>query len=225
MPHEFVAEFGSSFCVIRLKYRTDCGIIDNEANVRGQPQKIGIYGGFGMNDVISLISHESVKIQAKALWLIGEMGLVYPESVKAAVPVIASFLDSKVSLLRECAVNALGRIGRGGYHVIEQYWSSLFRFANDDDAKVRLSFIWASENIATNTPDIYERYMPVFEKLLHDADDKVRMEAPEIFRVLGKRRPEFVQPFLETLQRISENDENRVVRIHCLGAIKAASLK
>ena len=63
--------------------------------------------------------------------------------------------------------------------------------------------------------------MPVFERLLHDADDKVRMEAPEIFRVLGKRRPEFVQPYLETLQHISESDDNRVVRIHCLGAIKA----
>lgn len=175
--------------------------------------------------VASLLSHESVKIQAKALWLIGEMGLVYPESVKAVVPVIASFCDSQVSLLRERAVNALGRIGRGDYHVIEQHWSSLFRFANDEDAKVRLSFIWASENIATNTPDIYENYMPIFEKLLHDTDDKVRMEAPEIFRVLGKRRAEFVQSYLETLQRISETDDNRVVRIHCLGAIKAASSK
>ena len=175
--------------------------------------------------VASLLSHESVKIQAKALWLIGEMGLVYPESVKAVVPVIASFCDSQVSLLRKRAVNALGRIGRGDYHVIEQYWSSLFRFANDEDAKVRLSFIWASENIATNTPDIYENYMPIFEKLLHDTDDKVRMEAPEIFRVLGKRRSEFVQPYLETLQHISESDDNRVVRIHCLGAIKAATSK
>lgn len=153
------------------------------------------------------------------------MGLAYPQSVKAAVPVIASFLDSKVSLLRERAVNALGRIGRADYHLIEQYWSSLFRFANDEDAKVRLSFIWASENIATNTPDIYEGYMPVYEGLLHDTDDKVRMEAPEIFRVLGKRRLEFVQPYLETLQHISESDDNRVVRIHCLGAIKAATSK
>ena len=175
--------------------------------------------------VASLLSHESVKIQAKALWLIGEMGLVYPQSVKAAVPVIASFLDSKVSLLRERAVNALGRIGRGDYHVIEHYWSSLFHFANDEDAKVRLSFIWASENIATNTPDIYEGYMSVFARLLHDTDDKVRMEAPELFRVLGKRRSEFVQPYLETLQHISESDDNRVVRIHCLGAIKAATSK
>ena len=175
--------------------------------------------------VASLLSHKSVKIQAKALWLIGEMGLSYPQSVKDTVPVIASFLDSNVSLLRERAVNALGRIGRGDYHLIEQYWSILFRFANDEDAKVRLSFIWASENIATNTPDIYENYMPIFEKLLHDTDDKVRMEAPEIFRVLGKRRSEFVQPYIETLQHISESDGNRVVRIHCLGAIKAATSK
>ena len=123
--------------------------------------------------VSSLLTHESVKIQAKVLWLLGEMG------------------------------------------------KDLFRFADDEEPKVRLSFIWASENIATNTPGIYENHMPVFEKLLHDEDDKVRMEAPEIFRVLGKRRPEFVSPYLERLKEISETDDNRVVRIHCLGAIKA----
>ena len=175
--------------------------------------------------VSSLLAHESVRIQAKALWLLGEMGLAYPLSVQDAVPAIVSFFDSPVPLLRERAVNALGRIGRGDYHVIEPYWKSLFRFASDRDAKVRLSFFWASENIATNMPDVYENHMPVFAVLLHDADDKVRMEAPEIFRVLGKRRPEFVKPFAEQLQRISETDENRVVRIHCLGAIKATGLK
>ena len=173
--------------------------------------------------VSSLITHDSVKIQAKALWLLGEMGLSYPQSVQDAVPAIASFLDSPEPLLRERAVNALGRIGRGSYPAIEPHWAGLFRFASDEASKVRLAFIWASENIATNAPDIYEGHMPIFEKLLHDADDKVRMEAPEIFRVLGKRRPEFVRPFLEQLQRISEIDSNRVVRIHCLGAIKATA--
>ncbi len=175
--------------------------------------------------VSSLLTHESVKIQAKALWLLGEMGLVHPQSVQDAVSVIASFLDNPEPLLRERAVNALGRIGRGDYSVIEPYWADLFRFASDEEPKVRLAFIWASENIATNTPDIYEDHMPVFEKLLYDADDKVRMEAPEIFRVLGKRRPEFVRPFVEQLQKISETDENRIVRIHCLGAIKATEKK
>ncbi len=171
--------------------------------------------------VSSLLAHDSVKIQAKALWLLGEMGLEYPLKVQDAVPAIVSFCDSEESLLRERAVNALGRIGRGNCCVIQPYWTDLFRFASDDEANVRLSFIWASENIATNTPDIYENHMSVFEKLLHDENDKVRMEAPEIFRVLGKRRPEFVRPFVEQLQRISETDDNRVVRIHCLGAFKA----
>lgn len=175
--------------------------------------------------VSSLLGHESVKIKAKALWPLGEMGLVYPLLVQDSIPVIASFCDSSDSLLRERAVNALGRIGRGNYQVIESYWIGLFRFASDEEPKVRLSFIWASENIATNTPDIYANYMTIFETLLHDADDKVRMEAPEIFRVLGKRRPEFVRPYVEQLQRISETDENRVVRIHCLGAIKATTSK
>ena len=172
--------------------------------------------------VSSLLSHESVKIQAKSLWLLGEIGLAYPLSVQDTVPVIASFLDSPTPLLRERAVNALGRIGRASFPLIEPYWTDLFRFASDEDAKVRLSFIWASENIAVNTPGVYQDSMPVFEKLLHDADDRVRMEAPEIFRVIGKRRPEFIRPFLEALRQLSETDENRVVRIHCLGAIKAA---
>ena len=171
--------------------------------------------------VSSLLDHNSVKIQAKALWLFGEMGLSYPSEVEDMVPVVASFFDSTVPLLRERAVNALGRIGRGSYHVIERYWLELFRFASDEDAKVRLSFVWASENIATNTPDIYYDYMPLFEELLHDEDDKVRMEAPEMFRVMGKRRPEFVMPYIEQLQILSESDDNQVVRIHCQGAIKA----
>ena len=170
--------------------------------------------------VSSLLCHESAKIKAKALWLIGEMGLLYSDDVRHSVSVIASYFVSDIPLLRERAVNAIGRIGRGDYGVVEEYWAEMFRFAGDEEPNVRLSFIWASENIATNTPDIYADYMSVFEKLLSDDDERVRMEAPEIFRVLGKRRPEFVRPYEQILKKISETDENRVVRIHCLGALK-----
>ena len=82
-----------------------------------------------------------------------DTGLEHPKEVKESVKEIVSFCDSQVPLLRERAVNALGRIGRADYHLIEEYWEDLFRFASDEDPKVRLSFIWASENIATNTPD------------------------------------------------------------------------
>ena len=66
---------------------------------------------------------------------------------------ITSFLERPEPLLRERAVNALDRIGRADYSLIEPYWKELFRFADDEEPKVRLSFIWASENIATNTPE------------------------------------------------------------------------
>ena len=119
-------------------------------------------------------------------------------------------------------MNALGRIGRGCYASIEPYLTGLFRFAHDEEASVRLAFIWASENVATNTPDPYEDYLPLFAELLHEPDEKVRMEAPEMFRVLGKRRPELLEPYLDLLRNIAETDSNRVVRIHCLGAVRAA---
>ncbi|MBQ6509479.1 MAG: HEAT repeat domain-containing protein [Flexilinea sp.] len=173
--------------------------------------------------VSSLLADDSIRIKAKTLWLLGEMGLCFPTAVENTIPAIASFCDDPEPLLRERAVNALGRIGRGSYRLIEPYWAGLFRFARDNEANVRLAFIWASENIATNTPDPYENHMPVFSELLHDSDDRVRMEAPEIFRVLGKRRPEFVKPYIDQLQILSETDSNRVVRIHCSGAIRAAA--
>lgn len=171
--------------------------------------------------VFSLLANDSVKIKAKALWLLAEMGLEYPDSVKESVPQIAFFCKSDEAILRERALNALGRIGRADFKLVKPYWKDLFSFAKDSAPKVRLAFIWASENIATNTPDIYESRMEIFEKLLYDEDDKVRMEAPEIFRVLGKRRPQFVRPFLDELKKVSQEDSNRVVRIHCQGAIKA----
>lgn len=171
--------------------------------------------------VESLLSADSVKIKSKALWMLGEMGLAFPSSIKSRVATIASFRNSTEPILRERAINALGRIGRGCFNSVEPYWDDLFRFAHDEDASVRLAFIWASENIATNTPDPYKDHMPLFAELLHDSDDRVRMEAPEIFRVLGKRKPDFVKPYIERLRNIAETDSNRVVKIHCQGAIRA----
>lgn len=144
--------------------------------------------------VSSLLAHESAKIKAKALWLLGEMGLAHPGLINGTIPAIAAFLESSDPLLIERAVNALGRIGRADFHAIEPYWEGLFRFASDENAKVRLIVIWASENIATNTPDVYEG-----------------------------RMPELVTPYVGQLREIAETDENRVVRVHCLGAIRATS--
>lgn len=71
-------------------------------------------------------------------------------------------------------------------------------------------------------PEAFVNEMDIFAVLLDDEAERVRIEAPEIFRVMGKRRPEAVRPYLEKLQFMAENDENRVVRIQSAGAVKAA---
>ena len=92
---------------------------------------------------------------------------------KENIPYVASRLASEYYLLFLKAKSRFcGRIGRGRFESIEPYWTDLFRFARDEAVGVRLAFIWASENIATNTPDPYR---------------------------------------------------DRIVRIHCQGAIKAAT--
>jgi len=169
----------------------------------------------------SLLIGSSPKITAKVLWMLGEMGLQYPEKIEPYVDKIALFLESEDDLLRGRSVNALGRIGRANFKLIIPYFDFLFKRAADSCPNVRLSFIWASENIATNTPEVYEKYIPVFAVLLDDENNRVRIEAPEIFRVIGKRRPEYVEQYIEKLRYMAEHDDEKVVRIHAKGAIKA----
>ena len=173
--------------------------------------------------VASLLKGQSVKITGKSLWMLGEMGLLYPAEVQPFVNEIAAFLDAEDAFLRERALNALGRIGRAKYTLVQPYWEKMLSLAEDGSPNVRLSFIWASENIATNAPEAYENVIPVFERLLDDENVRVRMEAPEMFRVLGKRKPEYVRHCLEKLKLLSEHDEDRVVRIHAGGAIRVIS--
>ena len=162
----------------------------------------------------------SVEVRAKALWLLGEMGLNHPMQVEEYVDDIAAYMHDSHPKLRERSLNALGRIGRADKDLILPYFDELMTMGKDEEDNVRLAFIWACENIATNAPELFCEKMEMFSELLFDSGERVRMEAPEIFRVIGKRKPEYVEPYLEKLELISENDEHRVVRIHSAGAVR-----
>lgn len=174
-----------------------------------------------IDEVAALLNGQSSKITGKALWLLGEMGLCYPQKIAPYMRSIARFLTSEDAFLRERSLNALGRIGRADFALTEPYMERLFASAEDNSPEVKLAFIWASENIATNTPEAFDGRMPIYATLLHDENDRVRIEAPEMFRVLGKHKPEYVKPYLNELQFLSANDGNNVVRIHAGGAIRA----
>ena len=97
----------------------------------------------------------------------------------------------------------------------------MLKMRNDQSEKVRMNVICACENIATQKPELFADQIDVFAEMLEDPADYVRMEAPEMFRVLGKRKPEYVLEYRSQLKELSEDDENRVVRVHADGALKA----
>lgn len=172
------------------------------------------------NVAIFLNESHSVEVKAKALWIIGEMGLAYPEEVKEYVDEIAGYMVNDHPKLRERSLNALGRIGRADKNIIIPYLDILMEKKFDKNERVRLSFIWACENIATNAPELFCEKLDLYYEMISDSDEKVRIEAPEMFRVIGKRKPDYVKPYLEKLQYLAQNDEHPVVRIHCKGAIR-----
>ena len=171
--------------------------------------------------IATTLNHPSNKIKAKTLWLLGEMGLLYPQKVQPFIEQIADMLFDTDDKIRERAVGALGRIGRNSYTLVAPYMDEILKKAADNAPPVRMNFIWAAENIAVNYPEAFTNSMNLFAVLLGDEAIRVRMEAPEIFRVIGKRKPEMVLPFIEKLKFMSEHDDNNVVRIHSAGAIKA----
>lgn len=176
-----------------------------------------------LSAVGGLLGHPSGKVQAKALWLLGEMGLLHPGKAEPYLPQIAAMLEDPRDKIRERAVGALGRIGRGDSAAVLPYRDRILKRAKDEAPLVRMNVIWAAENIAVNAPELFADVMDLFAALLDDPAPRVRIEAPEIFRVIGKRNPLQVQPYLEKLRYLSEHDEDRVVRIHSAGAVKAAT--
>lgn len=175
-----------------------------------------------IDEVASILDEDnSPKVKAKALWLLGEMGLKHSGEISDYVADIAVYMGSGDSKLRERSANALGRIGRGDVSLVADYIENLMELRFDTDENVRHAFIWACENIATNNPEMFCDNLDIFFDMISDSSDKVKIEAPEMFRVVGKTKPECVVPYLERLEEISQNDANRVVRIHSAGALKA----
>jgi len=159
-------------------------------------------------------------VKAKALWLLGEMGLRHPKEIEGYVEDIVSYMDNDDSKLRERSVNAIGRIGRADKNLIISHLDKLMDMRLDESENVRHAFVWACENIASTAPELFCEKLDIFYDMIFDSGQKVRIEAPEMFRVIGKQKPDCVIPYLEKLEWIAQNDENRIVRIHSAGAIR-----
>lgn len=174
-----------------------------------------------IGDVAAKLNEDySVAVKAKSLWILGEMGLNYPAEIEAYLEDIVGYMQDDDSKLRERSTNAMGRIGRADKNLVIPYLDKLMNMRFDESENVRHAFIWACENIASNAPELFCEKLEIFYELIFDSGKKVRIEAPEMFRVVGKTKPDCVKPYLDKLEWIAQNDENPIVRIHSAGAVR-----
>lgn len=174
-----------------------------------------------IDDVAAKLNGDySVAVKAKSLWILGEMGLNYPAEIEAYLEDIVGYMQDDDSKLRERSTNAVGRIGRADKNLVIPYFDKLMNMRFDESENVRHAFIWACENIASNAPELFCEKLEIFYELIFDSGKKVRIEAPEMFRVVGKTKPDCVKPYLDKLEWIAQNDENPIVRIHSAGAVR-----
>lgn len=170
-------------------------------------------------DVIGYLADSSPEVCSRACWAVGQIGFKRPQWVQAAAPQLAQLMEHPEARVREEAIWALGRIGRARPEIVKSYLGLVLRHARDENPRVRLSVIWACENIATQRPEWFAGAVAEFIGLLEDTNiEYVRREAPEIFRVVGKRRPDLVKCAIPKLTE-KLNDEDRVVRVHAQGAL------
>lgn len=171
--------------------------------------------------IIALLDSPSSDIRSCCCWTLGQIGFHKPDWVENAMPRLAKLIVDPEAKVREKAIWTTGRIGRAKPDLVKEYIQLILDKAEDVEPKVRMNCIWACENIATVYPEWFSTVIPVFIRLLDDPDTKyVRSEAPEIFRVIGKRRPDIVSFAIPKLIEKTQ-DDCRVTRVHAKGALRA----
>jgi hypothetical protein len=167
------------------------------------------------------LGHADPAVCSTSCWAVGHVGRRRPDLVKVVVPQLAQMAQHTSSQVREMALWALGVVGRAEPGIIAPYLPVITEGARDGAGRVRLSAIWACENIATQRPEWFADHLPLFIGMLDDPDtEHVRGEVPELFRVIGRRRPDLVECALPELRR-KLDDSDRVTRVHAAAALKA----
>jgi hypothetical protein len=173
-----------------------------------------------INFIEECLIDSDTSLVARSYWAIGQIGIKRPDFVEHLIEMAFTNIKHANAEIRENALFAIGRTGRSKINLVNKRISDVIQLYKDEIPKVRLSMVWACENIANTDADLFAEYIPIFEILLDDKDEQyVRGEAPEIFRVIGKYRPELVEGSLIKLKE-KLNDSCRVTRIHSAGAIK-----
>ena len=171
--------------------------------------------------LVKHLDHQDPTVCSACCWAVGHVGRCRLEWAATVIPRLVQLTQHANAKVREMAVWAMGSIGRAEPPIVAPHLRTILERTKDSEGRVRLSAIWACENIATQRPEWFADHLELFIDMLDDPDTKhVRGEVPELFRVIGKRRPDLVESAIPELRR-KLDDGDRVTRIHAAGALRA----
>ena len=88
-----------------------------------------------------LNNNDSVEVKAKALWILGEIGLKHPKEIEKHVEDVIGYMEDENPKLRERSTNAIGRIGRADKRLITPHLDKLMQMRFDESENVRHAFV------------------------------------------------------------------------------------
>ncbi len=163
----------------------------------------------------------NAEVRMRACWALGQIGYKAPQDILPAINPLAECLTDKDASVRANAVWALGRIGRVNPQAVQPILPAMMCSAADPEVQVRSNFLSACENLAADQPEWLLPYLPVFIKLLDDEDTRsIRRQAPEVFRIIAKKRPEMLGEASATLESMLD-DQDEIVRLNASRAFNA----
>ena len=163
----------------------------------------------------------NAELRMRACWALGQIGYKAPQDILPAITPLAQCLTDEDAAVRANAVWALGRIGRVNPQAIQPILPDMMGSAGDPEVQVRSNFLSASENIATDQPEWLLPYLPILIRLLDDEDTRsIRRQAPELFRIIAKKRPEMLGEAAGKLESMLD-DPDEIVRLNASRALSA----
>jgi HEAT repeat protein len=161
------------------------------------------------------------ELRMRVCWALGQIGYKMPQDILPAIAPLTKCLTDEDAAVRANAVWALGRIGRVNPRAVLPILPAMMCRAGDPEVQVRSNFLSACENIAADQAEWLLPYLPVLIRLLDDEDTRtIRRQAPEVLRIIAKKRPEALGEAGLKLESMLD-DPDEIVRLNAGRALSA----
>ena len=149
---------------------------------------------------------------------IESVALQVPQHAGEILPTLAKFCDDDTQIVRNYALEAIGRVVAAAPHLAGEFLSTLSKGCDDENENVRKNALKAIGRVVVAAPQHAGEFLPTLSKGREDENENVRKNALKAIGRVVAAAPQHAGEFLPTLSKGCEDDIG-MVREHALEAI------